>query len=268
MQTESITMSTIGQRLLDVFGTEHPVALVTGSGAKRVGHTIVTTLAQRGYRVAIHANRSMEEAQQSVEQLRVVGVEAIALRAELSEERQARTLVDETFDAFGRLDLLVNAAAIWPQQKFEEVTADDVRRCFEINTLATFVCSQQAGLKMVAQPTGGAILNVGDWAVIRPYLDYAGYFPSKGAIPTLTRNLAVELAHRNPRVRVNAVLPGPVMLPPDLPADERKQVIAGTLVKREGSPQNVADAVAFLAENDFITGVCLPVDGGRSVYAP
>ena len=108
------------------------------------------------------------------------------------------------------------------------------------------------------------IINLGDWATVRPYLDYAGYFPSKGAIPTLTRNLAVELAHRNPRVRVNAVLPGPVMLPPDLPADERERVIRGTLVKREGSPQNVADAVVFLAENDFVTGVCLPVDGGTS----
>lgn len=261
-------MQTTAQRFLDVFGTEQPVALVTGSGAKRVGHTIVTTLAQRGYRVAVHANRSIDEAQQTVEQLRVVGVEAIALQAELSDERQARALVDKTFEAFGRLDLLVNSAAIWPQRKFEEVTADDVRRSFEINTLATFVCSQQAGLKMVQQANGGAIVNLGDWAVIRPYLDYAGYFPSKGAIPTLTRNLAVELGERNPRVRVNAVLPGPVMLPPDVPADEREKVIRGTLVKREGSPQNVADAVAFLAENDFITGVCLPVDGGRSVYAP
>jgi len=260
-------MTTIGQRLLAVFGTEHPVALVTGSGAKRVGHTIVRTLAERGYRVAIHANRSLGDAQQTVEQMRAIGVEAIALQAELSDERQARALVDQAYDAFGRLDLLVNAAAIWPRKKFEEVTAADVRHCFEVNTLSTFVCSQRAGLKMVAQPTGGVIINLGDWATIRPYLDYAGYFPSKGAIPTLTRNLAVELAHRNPRIRVNAVLPGPVMLPPDLPAEERQQVIAGTLVKREGSPQNVADAVAFLAENDFITGVCLPVDGGRSVYA-
>jgi pteridine reductase len=261
-------MSTINQRLLEVFGSEHPVALVTGSGAKRVGHTIVTTLAQRGYRVAIHANRSLAEAEQTVEQLRVVGIEAIALQADLADEQQARGLIDEVVAAFGRIDLLVNSAAIWPQQKFEDVTAGDVRRCFEINTLATFVCSQQAGLKMVAQPTGGAIINIGDWAVIRPYFDYAGYFPSKGAIPTLTRTLAVELAQRNPRVRVSAVLPGPVMLPPDLPADERQKVIAGTLVKREGSPQNVADAVVFLAENDFVTGVCLPVDGGRSVYSP
>jgi pteridine reductase len=260
-------MLEVAKRLLQVFGTEHPVALITGSGAKRVGQTVATTLAQRGYRIVLHANRSLAEAQETVAQLRSTGAQAVALQADLTDESQARTLVDEAAAAFGRLDLLVNSAAIWPRKKLEEVTAGDVRECFEINTLASFVCAQQAGLKMVAQPTGGAIVNIGDWAVIRPYLDYAGYFPSKGAIPTLTRTLAVELAERNPRVRVNAVLPGPVMLPDDMPAEERASVICGTLVKREGSPQHVADAVAFLAENDFVTGVCLPVDGGRSVYA-
>lgn len=261
-------MLDISQRLLDLFGTERPVALVTGSGARRVGHTVAATLAARGYRLAIHAHRSLDEAQRTVEQLGVVGVEAIALQADLADDAQARSIVAQTCDAFGRIDLLVNSAAIWPRQKLEEITAADVRRSFDINTLATFVCAQQAGLTMAGQPTGGAIVNVGDWAVTRPYLDHAGYFASKGAIPTLTRTLAVELAERNPRIRVNAVLPGPVMLPADLPEDEREQVIRGTLVKREGSPQNVADAVVFLAENDFVTGVCLPVDGGRSVYAP
>ena len=83
----------------------------------------------------------------------------------------------------------------------------------------------------------------------------------------MTRDLAVELAERNPRIRVNAVLPGPVLLPPDVSAAERQAAIRGTLVKREGHPQNVADAVVALVENDFITGVCLPVDGGRSIYA-
>jgi pteridine reductase len=118
---------------------------------------------------------------------------------------------------------------------------------------------------MADQPRGGAIVNIGDWATARPYPDYAAYFPSKGAIPTLTRDFAVELAARNPRIRVNAVLPGPVMLPKELSEAERAQAIAGTLVKREGSPQHVADAVAFLIGNDFVTGVCLPVDGGRTI---
>ena len=86
---------------------------------------------------------------------------------------------------------------------------------------------------------------------MRPYLNYAAYFPSKGAIPTLTRCLAVELGSRNPRVRVNCILPGPVMLPPDLPEEERRQAIDATLVKREGSPTNIAQAVLLVPRQRF-----------------
>jgi len=139
---------------------------------------------------------------------------------------------------------------------------------FETNTRGTFVCSEQAGLAMAKQTEGGCIVTLGDWAEARPYVNYAAYFPSKGAIPTLTRCLAVELAARNPYVRVNCILPGPVMLPPDLPEAERRQAINATLVKREGSPTNIAQAVLFFLDNDFVTGVCLPVDGGRTVFAP
>jgi pteridine reductase len=255
-------------RLQNLFGTPHPVALVTGSGARRVGNVIARTLAERGYRIAIHANRSLTEAQQTVAEMIAEGIEAIPFQADLTDERKARALIDETADAFGRLDVLVNSAAIWQRRPLETTTADDLRRHFEINTVATFVCAQQAGLRMVTQPSGGAIVNLGDWATARPYRDYSAYFPSKGAIPALTRDLAVELAHRNPRVRVNAVLPGPVMLPPELSDDERQAAINGTLVKREGSPQHVADAIVCLVENDFITGVCLPVDGGRTIAGP
>ena len=120
---------------------------------------------------------------------------------------------------------------------------------------------------MVRQPEGGCIVNLGDWASARPYLDYAPYLVSKGAIPALTRCLAVELGTRNPRVRVNCVLPGPVLFPPGMPEAEREEAIRSTLVRREGQPANVATAVLFLVENDFVTGVSLPVDGGRTIYA-
>jgi pteridine reductase len=252
---------------LETFGTEHPVALVTGSGAKRVGNAIARALAARGYRVALHANKSRADLQATEEELRAAGNEVEGFAADLTDEAAARKLVDDAHAHFGRLDVLVNAAAIWKATKLEQVTAADVRRNFEINTLAVFVCSQQAGLKMAAQETGGAIVNIGDWAIARPYVDYAAYFPSKGAIPALTRSLAVELAARNPQVRVNCILPGPVMLPPSLSAAEQAAAIAGTLAKREGTPQHVADAVVFLAENDFVTGVCLPVDGGRTIQS-
>lgn len=259
-------------RLTEVFGSEQPVALVTGSGAPRVGNTIVRTLAARGYRCAVHANRNLEHAEATVAELLTptggsvsTAAAHIALQADLTKESDLHSLVDRAFSHYGRLDVLVNAAAIWETKRLEDITLDDVRRHFEINALATFEAGRCAGLKMVAQPTGGTIVNLGDWAIERPYLHYAAYFPSKGAIPAMTRALAAELAWRNPRIRVNAVQPGPVMLPPDLPADERQAAIAATLVKREGTPQHVADAVVFLIENDFITGECLTVDGGRTI---
>lgn len=248
--------------------TTRKVALVTGSGKQRVGWYVAQALAQRGYALVIHYRSSATEAAETVQSLQARGVDALALQADLTDERAVARLIDQTQERFGRLDVLVNCAAAWQSKKLEDVTAADVRYYFETNTLGTFLCSQRAGLLMVQQPEGGCILTVGDWAVVRPYVNYAAYFPSKGAIPTLTRTLAVELGTRNPNVRVNSILPGPVFLPPDLPEAERQQAIAATLVKREGSPEHVASAVLFLIENDFITGVCLPVDGGRTVFAP
>lgn len=254
-------------RLSDLFGTEQPVALVTGSGAPRVGNSIVRAMAGRGYRCVVHANRGLLEAEATARELAAQGQECLALQAELTDEGQLHRLIDDAWSHWGRLDVLVNSAAVWQRKRLEDVTMKDVQRHLEINTLAVFEACRYAGLKMAAQPTGGVIINLGDWAIERPYLDYAAYFPSKGAIPAITKSLAVELAARNPRVRVNAVLPGPVMLPENLSEAERQAAIAGTLVKHEGSPVNVADAVLFLAENDFVTGVCLPVDGGRTIQS-
>ena len=246
--------------------TDAPVALVTGSGAARIGNVVARTLAQRGYRLVIHANSSFAAAQATAAELAAAGNDALAVQADLRDEHAIDGMVLRAHEHFGRIDALVNCAAIWQPKRLEDVTADEVRENFEINALATFLCCRTVGLIMVRQPAGGAIVNFGDWAVARPYLDYAAYFPSKGAIPALTRSFAAELADRNPRVRVNAILPGPVMLPDDLPPLQRASAIAGTLLRREGSPQNVAEAVVFLLENDYITGVCLPVDGGRSVF--
>jgi pteridine reductase len=244
------------------------VALVTGSGKRRVGWYVADALARRGYALAVHYRTSAAEAAETIASLRGHGVEAVAFQADLTDEAAVRAMVDAVLGQFGRLDVLVNCAAVWKRKRLEDVTAADVRLHLETNTVGTFLCCQHAGLAMVKQPEGGCIVNIADWAEVRPYLNYAAYFPSKGAVTTLTRTFAVELAHRNPRVRVNCVMPGPVMLPPDLPEAERRQAIDATLVKREGSPTNIAQAVLSFVENDFVTGVCLPVDGGRTVYAP
>jgi pteridine reductase len=244
------------------------VALVTGAGKRRVGAAVAAALAARGYALVVHYRTSAADAEETVAGFRAAGGQAIAVRADLTDEAAVRAMVGQALAQFGRLDVLVTCASDWRRKALEDVTAADVRHFLDVNTLGTFLCCQQAGLAMVKQPEGGCIVTVGDWAVARPYTGYAAYFPSKGAIPTLTRALAVELGTRNPRVRVNCILPGPVLLPPDLPTAEREQAINATLVKREGTPEHIAQAALFLVENDFVTGVCLPVDGGRSIYAP
>ena len=240
---------------------DRPVALVTG-GAVRVGAAIVRDLAGRGYRVAIHANTSLDRAQDLAKELVESGHPAAAFGADLRDEDATRAMIDRVRRHFGRLDALVNSAAAWTPTPLDTVMADDVRRAFEVNTLSTFICCQHAGQIMIEQEQGGAIVNIGDWAVERPYRDYSAYLTSKGSIPTLTRIFAVELA---PKVRVNAVLPGPVLIPEDITEADRRRAIAGTILGRPGRPENVAHAVAALLENDFITGVCLPVDGGRTL---
>jgi pteridine reductase len=240
---------------------------VTGSGKKRVGWYVADTLAGQGYGIAVHYHTAPSEADETVEQLRSRGVEAAAFQADLANGEAARGLVRAARERFGRLDVLVNCAAVWKARRLEEVTEADLLHNFGVNVLGTFLCAREAGLVMVRQPEGGCIINFGDWAEARPYPDYAAYFATKGAISALTRCLAVELGMRNPKVRVNCILPGPVLFQPDLPDEERRQAIRATLIQRPGRPENVAQAVLCLVGNDFVTGTCLAVDGGRTVYA-
>ncbi|MBB75402.1 MAG: oxidoreductase [Planctomycetaceae bacterium] len=239
--------------------------MITGSGAPRIGNCIARTLFARGYRVVLHARESIADAHTTADELDAGGSDTLVLSGDLTDESEAYSVVDRARDHFGRLDVLVNSAASWNSRSLEETTAEDLRDHFEANTVASFLCAQRAGLIMSGQSHGGAIINLGDWATVRPYLDYAAYFPSKGAIPTMTRSLAVELSSRNSRIRVNAVLPGPAMLPGTLSQTEHKKAIHATLLQKAGRPEDIANAVAFLAESTFITGVSLPVDGGRSI---
>jgi pteridine reductase len=240
-------------------------ALIVGGGKHRIGNVVAGALAERGYDIALHYHHSAAEAAESVAQWRKSGILAETFRANVADEGEVARLFEEVKKTFGRLDILVTAAAIWEKKTLEETTATDVRRHFEINALGTFLCCQQAGRIMVEQPEGGSIVTIGDWAVARPYPHYAAYFASKGAVPAITRSFAVELARRNKAIRVNCILPGPVMQPETLSDHEVKGMIANTLLKRLGRPENIAQAVLFLIDNDYVTGVCLPVDGGRTI---
>ena len=241
---------------------DSPVALVTG-GAIRVGAAIVRELAARGYRVAIHANTSLNTRKTWQMNLRMLVIPPLRFGADLRNEDAIRAMIDRARRHFGRLDALVNSAAAWSPTPLAEVMADDVRRFFEVNTLSTFICCQHAGQIMGEQDEGGAIVNIGDWAVERPYRDYSAILRLERRDPhTHAATFAIELA---PKVRVNAVLPGPVLLPESVSEADRRRAIAGTLLGRAGRPENIAQAVAALLQNDFITGVCLPVDGGRTL---
>ena len=158
------------------------VVLVTGSGAKRVGSVVADALARRVYAIAVHYRTSAAEAEETAAALREHDVEARAFQADLTDEKAVRAMVRDVLARFGRIDVLVNCAAVWKSKPLEDVTAADVRFHFDTHALGTFLCCQQAGLAMVTQPDGGVIVNVGDWAEVRPYLGYAAYFPSKGAV--------------------------------------------------------------------------------------
>lgn len=242
-------------------------ALITGAGRQRVGFHVAKALGQKGFSLALHYRSSAREAEESARLLEKDGHEVRLAQADLAQEAEVNHLVRNLRQDIQRLDVLVTCASTWHPIRLEETTADDYLDFFRTNVLATALIAQKAGLWMAEQEDGGSIITVGDWAITRPYLDYAAYHTSKGSIPTLTKVLAVELARRNANVRVNCVEPGPVMLPPDLPEKDREEAIGATLVRREGTPEHVAQAVVALVENAFITGACLPVDGGRSVWA-
>jgi pteridine reductase len=244
-----------------------PVALVTGSGRRRVGNVVARALSDWGYCVALHYHQSQQAAEESVREMRDANRQALAVQADVADEGQVDRMFDQVLQTFGRLDVLVTTASIWRDIPLERVTAEDVRKDFEVNTLGTFLCCRRGGLIMVGQEKGGSIVTFGDWAIERPYPDYSSYFTAKGSLPTLTRMFAVELARRNPNVRVNCIHPGPVMFPDSLTPQQREQVVQSTLVKQADRPDSVSQAVRFFIDNPLVTGVCLPVDGGRTIYA-
>lgn len=243
------------------------VVWVTGSGAPRVGRTVAEHFARENYSVALHAHRSIDQAEQVAQAWRSEGVRCMVTDGDVSDMQSMQRAVEAIVTNFGRLDAAIHCAAIWEWKSLEQTTSDDIRRNFEINTLGSFAVAKAAGLQMTHQETGGAIVLIGDWAVARPYPDFSAYFTGKGAIETIVRCMAVELATRNPSIRVNGILPGPVMLDPSIDAEGAEKIRRASLLQRHGQPEHVAQAAFFLARHEFITGVCLPVDGGRTIWS-
>jgi NAD(P)-dependent dehydrogenase (short-subunit alcohol dehydrogenase family) len=236
------------------------VALVTG-GAVRVGLEIARALADAGADVAIGYRRSAAEARAAVRDLEARGVRAAALRADVARPREARALVASAVRRLGRLDILVNNAALFFRTPVLTTTIVQFDRLLAVNLRAPFFLSQAAARAMGRR--GGRIINIADVGAVRAWAGYVPYGISKAGVLMLTRGLAAALA---PRIQVNAVAPGVVLLPEGFPRVSGRRLTARIPMGRHGRPADVAQAVRFFATcSDYITGQVLFVDGGMSV---
>ena len=236
------------------------VALVTG-GAKRVGQAIVCALAQRGCKLVVHYHTSQTEAEETVRALQSAGHQALALQADISREADVDKMIKRALGHFGRIDVLVNNAAVFYRTPIDTVTFDDWEQIMDVNVDGAFYCAHKIGLRM-KEWGWGHIINLADVAGQRPWADYVPYSVSKACVLAFSQGLAMELA---PEVMVNAIIPGPVLFQDNTPQEVQQREIEKTLVKRAGTPEEVAQLVVFVAESDFSTGAVFSVDGGRGL---
>ena len=236
-------------------------ALVTGA-AKRVGRAIARELATRGMHVVVHYNTSRDEAAAAVRELEALGVQAVALRADLARADDVRALAEAAEARTGGIAVLVNSASNYFRTPFDDLTEEVWDASLDVNLKGPFLLSWHLGRAMRARGAG-RIVNITDWSGERPYRSYLPYTVSKAGLICLTKALAKELA---PEVAVNAVSPGPVLAPEDMSDAERQAITRATPLRRFGSPEDVARCVRFLVEEaNFTTGAVFLVDGGRLI---
>jgi pteridine reductase len=234
------------------------VALVTGAG-RRIGRAIALELAAHGATVAVHYRDSHAEADAAVAEIGADGGKAQAFHANLEHVAEIERLVASVLDAFGRIDILVNSASVFAPTPLEKLTERDWDANLDTNLKAPFFLSKFAAAAMRKQGAG-KIVNLGDWAGIRPYKDYLPYSVSKSALIGLTKALAKELA---PEIQVNCIALGMVMPPENYTTEEVTRLVNRTLTKKIGTPEDIARAVIFFCETDFATGTTLELEGGR-----
>lgn len=231
-------------------------ALVTG-GARRLGRAIAIELGRAGVHVALHYNASAAQAEDVVAELETLGVQAFAIGGDLSDPAVAERVADQTLACLGSLDILVNNAGIWGPTPMGSVTPERWDELHHTNLRGPFFLTQR--LVPALRATRGAIINIADVGVQKPWRNYTAYLISKGGVSAMTLALARDLA---PEIRVNAIAPGSVLLPDDWTPEQHAQSAKNTLLQRVGNADHVAHAVRFLAEAEYVTGVMLPVDGG------
>lgn len=234
------------------------VALVTGAG-RRLGRALAQALADRGMTIAIHFNASAEGAEELQGKVNRAGGRAVCFSADLTDPQAARSLPQQVVERLGRLDVLVNSAAVMHRLPFEETTPEQWDAILNLNLRSVFFCAQGAAPALRA--ARGKIVNLADLAGLEPWPGFAVHSISKAGVVMLTRVLARSLA---PDVTVNAIAPGAVLVPEEYSMEERDRLARSTPLRRLGDPSDVVAGLLYLLEGgDFVTGHTLVVDGGR-----
>ncbi len=216
-------------------------------------------LADKGMTLAIHHHASSQGAQELKAQVRRQGGQAACFEADLTDAGAARALPERVVAEFGRLDVLVNSAAVMHRLSLEETTPEQWDAIHALNIRSVFFCTQGAAPALRA--ANGKVVNLADLAGLQPWPGFVAHSVSKAGVVMLTKVLALSLA---PDVTVNAIAPGAVLVPEDYSAEERERLARSTPLRRLGSPADVIAALLYLLEGgDFVTGEILVADGGR-----
>lgn len=234
-------------------------ALVTG-GARRVGRAIALALADTGADIVVHYNSGAAEAEDTAAAIRARGVRVELLQGDLSDPAVAQALPLRAHDVFGRLDIVINSAAMMLRTPIGEVTLAEWDSMFALNLRAPFFVAQAAAPLMRAK--GGVIVNIADLAAFETWPAYVPHAITKAGVVQMTRGLARALA---PDIRVNAVAPGAVLLPDAWDDGAADRLAQSTPLGRLGSADDVAQAVVYLCAATYVTGDVIIVDGGRHV---
>jgi NAD(P)-dependent dehydrogenase (short-subunit alcohol dehydrogenase family) len=240
-------------------------AIITGSSG-RLGGAIAKALGEAGCNCVCHYNQNKQKAEELVEQIKKLGIKALAVGANLTEPKQIEDLFEKASE-FGVPQVLINSAAVFSRQPLNEVTFEETQRVLNLNLTASILTSG-AFAKRISEKFGssesvvGKIINISDVGGIRPWANYILYSSSKAGLIGATKALAKELA---PSICVNSVAPSVVTWPSDFDETERKRQLSFIPVRRIGEPEEVTEAMIFLLKNDYITGQVLNIDGGRCI---
>ena len=235
--------------------------LITG-GAHRVGKAIAVALAKLGAaQVVFTFNSSVEAAEKTAQEIRTYGCEVLAIRCDQSDIQQIEQTIELIKKKFGRLDVLVNSASVLFEGEFMNVTPEAWDDVMNINVRGPFFFMQKAAPLML-EGDGGVIVNIIDESVVKPALKWVHHGASKSALWNITRSGSLALA---PKIRVNAVLPGAVLKPPDYSDEHWEGLIPNIPLQKLGSAEDVSQAVTYLINAEFVTGQMIVVDGGATV---